>query len=91
MFHRDIKPENLLIDSNNNIQLCDFGWCAENIHLKRKTFCGTYEYMAPEIVSDIAYDFRIDIWSLGVLLYEMLHGYAPFRGKEYKEIAANIK
>ena len=85
------KPENLLIDANNNIKLCDFGWCAENIYLKRKTFCGTYEYMAPEIVSDVAYDFTIDIWSVGILLYEMLHGYAPFKGKEYKDIAANIK
>jgi serine/threonine protein kinase len=75
-----IKPENLLLDASNNIKLCDFGWCAENINLKRKTFCGTYEYMAPEIVSDIAYDFTIDIWSVGVLLYELLHGYAPFKG-----------
>jgi serine/threonine protein kinase len=47
--------------------------------------------MAPEIVSDVPYDYTIDIWSVGVLLYEMLHGYAPFKGKEYKEIAANIK
>ncbi|CAD8045510.1 unnamed protein product [Paramecium primaurelia] len=91
VFHRDIKPENLLLDNNNDIKLCDFGWCAENIHLKRKTFCGTYEYMAPEIVSDLPYDYKIDIWSVGVLLYELLHGYAPFKGKEYKEIAQNIK
>jgi serine/threonine protein kinase len=47
--------------------------------------------MAPEIVSDTAYDYTIDIWSIGVLLYEMLHGYAPFQGKQYKEIAACIK
>ncbi len=47
--------------------------------------------MAPEIVTDTAYDYKIDIWSLGVLLYEMLHGTAPFKGKEYKEIASNIK
>ena len=91
VFHRDIKPENLLLDSKMNIKLCDFGWCAEKIHLKRRTFCGTYEYMAPEIVLDIPYDYTIDIWSLGILLYEMLHGYAPFKGKEYKEIASKIK
>lgn len=47
--------------------------------------------MAPEIVTETAYDYSIDIWSLGVLLYEMLHGHAPFKGKEYKEIASNIK
>lgn len=91
VFHRDIKPENLLLDQNYNLKLCDFGWCAENIHLKRKTFCGTYEYMAPEIVTDVAYDYTIDIWSVGVLLYELVHGYAPFKGKEYKEISSNIK
>ena len=43
--------------------------------------------MAPEIVSDLPYDYKIDIWSVGVLLYELLHGYAPFKGKEYKEIS----
>ena len=57
----------------------------------RKTFCGTYEYMAPEIVLDLPYDYTIDIWSIGILLFELVHGYAPFKGKEYNEIAANIK
>ena len=63
---------------------------------ERSTFCGTYEYMAPEIVNDESYDKSIDIWSLGVLLYEMTHGYSPFRAKdggeeEYKEIFRNIR
>ena len=47
--------------------------------------------MAPEIVNNIPYDYRIDIWALGILFYELLHGYAPFRGKEYQEISTNIK
>ena len=49
--------------------------------MKRSTFCGTYEYMAPEMLFKGEYDYRVDIWALGVLLYEMLHGRAPFKGK----------
>ena len=96
--HRDIKPENILLDNNNNVKLCDFGWC---VNLKnnetRKTFCGTFEYMAPEIVYEENYNTSVDIWALGILLYEMLHGYSPFRAKnnlrgedEYKDIFRNI-
>ena len=96
--HRDIKPENILLDSNDNVKLCDFGWC---VNLKknetRKTFCGTFEYMAPEIVYEENYDTSVDIWALGILLYEMLHGYSPFRAKDnligddaYKDIFRNI-
>lgn len=89
------------MDENYDIKLCDFGWCAENIHqkrqiqkclyFKRKTFCGTYEYMAPEIILDLPYDYTIDIWAIGILLYELVHGFAPFRGKDYNEIASGIK
>ena len=84
--HRDIKPENLLIDQFWNIKLCDFGWAAENINTKRATFCGTYEYMAPEMVFNSHYDYRVDIWALGVLLYEMIHGCAPFKGNSVNEV-----
>ena len=61
--HRDIKPENILLDKDNNVKLCDFGWCVDMNGGERTTFCGTYEYMAPEIVMDELYAKSIDVWS----------------------------
>ena len=96
LVHRDLKPENLLIDDNGAVKLCDFGWCVELNSGNRNTFCGTYEYMAPEIINEDPYDNGIDVWSLGVLLYELIHGYSPFRAKinksnnDYLEIFKNI-
>ena len=93
IIHRDLKviinsfminnfqPENLLLDSDGNIKLCDFGWSAENSASgSRETFCGTFDYMAPEMISNKPHDFKLDIWCLGILLYELLHGEAPFAG-----------
>lgn len=89
--HRDIKPENILLDEELNVKICDFGWStALQGSAVRKTFCGTYEYMAPEIFESSAYDFTVDIWSLGILLFELLHGFSPFRGKGIFEIYRNI-
>lgn len=87
LIHRDIKPENLLLnkDENYNIKLCDFGWCSEVEIGNRKTFCGTFEYMAPEIIREEPYDKSIDIWALGVLLYEMIYGYSPFRAEQWSQ------
>jgi len=96
LIHRDIKPENLLLDENDNIKLCDFGWCIELEIGNRNTVCGTPEYMAPEIIREMPYDKSIDIWSLGVLLYELLHGYSPFRacegngGQDNTQVMRNI-
>jgi len=78
LVHRDLKPENLLVDEYNVVKLGDFGWCVEMALGNRVTFCGTYEYMAPEILKEKPYNQSIDIWSLGILLYELLHNYSPF-------------
>ena len=91
IIHRDIKPENILIDENNALKLCDFGWAKELNVNKRATFCGTMEYMAPEIVGSEMYDFSVDIWSLGILLYELIMGHSPFRSKSKKDRNIRIK
>jgi serine/threonine protein kinase len=88
--HRDIKPENLLIMESGTLKLCDFGCCTKSNTGDRMTFCGTAEYMAPEIIKRDGYREKADVWSLGILLYEMLHGYAPYHGRKDQEIFGRI-
>ena len=93
MIHRDIKPENILLTKEKDAKLCDFGWCAELSLGNRATFCGTFEYMAPELVKETPYDKAIDVWSLGILLFEMVHAHSPFKAnsaKDYEGIFENI-
>ncbi|KAL4465052.1 hypothetical protein ABPG72_012235 [Tetrahymena utriculariae] len=92
IIHRDLKPENLLIDGKGDIKLCDFGWSAEQRNsIVRKTFCGTVDYMPPEMIENQPHDQRVDIWCLGILLYELIHGYAPFLGHDDQTKLKNIR
>ena len=92
IIHRDIKPENLLLDDNGRVLLSDFGWSNfldDNEY--RKTFCGTPEYLSPEMAKKEGHNEMVDIWALGVLMFEFLAGYAPFSGSCPKDLYANIK
>jgi serine/threonine protein kinase len=79
--HRDIKPENMLIDSNGNLKLTDFGISAKITSLKKaKSIIGTSNYMAPEVFlnGESGYDESTDVWALGCCMYEIVVGNPPF-------------
>uniref|UniRef100_A0A3B4BRC4 Ribosomal protein S6 kinase n=1 Tax=Pygocentrus nattereri TaxID=42514 RepID=A0A3B4BRC4_PYGNA len=87
IIYRDLKPENILLDEEGHIKLTDFGLCKEAIDHEKKaySFCGTVEYMAPEVVNRQGHIHSADWWSFGVLMFEMLTGSLPFQGKDRKE------
>jgi serine/threonine protein kinase len=89
--HRDIKPENVVLDNNMVAKLTDFGW-SNYIQgdIKRTTVCGTPVYLAPEIINNTGHDEKVDIWCIGVLMFELLTGSAPFQGEDVQTVKSNI-
>uniref|UniRef100_A0A672Q9L9 Ribosomal protein S6 kinase n=1 Tax=Sinocyclocheilus grahami TaxID=75366 RepID=A0A672Q9L9_SINGR len=92
IIYRDLKPENILLDNDGHIKLTDFGLSKESIDHENKaySFCGTVEYMAPEVVNRRGHTHSADWWSYGVLMFEMLTGTLPFQGKDRKETMTMI-
>nr|XP_020455703.1 serine/threonine-protein kinase Sgk3 isoform X1 [Monopterus albus]XP_020455704.1 serine/threonine-protein kinase Sgk3 isoform X1 [Monopterus albus] len=90
--YRDLKPENILLDYEGHIVLTDFGLCKEGISRTdtTNTFCGTPEYLAPEVLRKQPYDNTVDWWCLGSVLYEMLFGLPPFYSRDTHEMYDNI-
>lgn len=76
ILHWDLKPENILLQ-DNNIKIIDFGW-SNQINDIRNTFCGTPEYLSPEMIKGTTHNEKLDIWTLGILLYEMISEKPPF-------------
>ncbi|XP_031413574.1 ribosomal protein S6 kinase beta-2 isoform X2 [Meleagris gallopavo] len=92
IIYRDLKPENIMLNSQGHIKLTDFGLCKESIHdgAVTHTFCGTIEYMAPEILVHSGHNRAVDWWSLGALMYDMLTGSPPFTAENRKKTIDKI-
>ncbi|KAF4071302.1 hypothetical protein AMELA_G00271850 [Ameiurus melas] len=92
IIYRDLKPENIMLNHEGHIKLTDFGLCKESIHdgSVTHTFCGTIEYMAPEILNRSGHNKAVDWWSLGALMYDMMTGSPPFSAENRKKTIDKI-
>lgn len=78
IIHRDIKPENLLVGLDDELKIADFGWSVHALGDRRRTSCGTLDYMPPEMTRGEAHGHQVDLWAFGVLIYEFIVGFPPF-------------
>lgn len=93
IIYRDLKLENLMLDKEGHVKITDFGLCKENIRFgadTTSTFCGTPEYLAPEVVEDREYDQAVDWWGLGCVMYEMITGMLPFDAQDHEDLFDKI-
>lgn len=89
---RDLKLDNLLLDVEGYVKIADFGLCKEGVGFgdRTGTFCGTPEFLAPEVLTETSYTRAVDWWGLGVLIFEMLVGESPFPGDDEEEVFDSI-
>ncbi|XP_071980709.1 serine/threonine-protein kinase N3 isoform X4 [Engystomops pustulosus] len=92
IIYRDLKLDNILMDAKGFVKIADFGLCKEGMGYgdRTSTFCGTPEFLAPEVLTDTSYTYAVDWWGLGVLIYEMLVGECPFPGDDEEEVFDSI-